>query len=76
MKTVMYWIIGSVGVLGLLIIGFALMPKGQLKSTIDTGIFKALQKAASEVLNSKEGDDYIKTTNNISILICFFNIRS
>lgn len=36
---------------------------GKLKSTIDTGIFKALQKAASQVLNSKEGDDYIKETN-------------
>lgn len=36
---------------------------GKLKSTIDTGIFKALQKAASEVLNSKEGDDYIKDAN-------------
>lgn len=36
---------------------------GKLKSTIDTGIFKALQKAASEVLNSKEGDDYIKEAN-------------
>ena len=33
---------------------------GRLKSTVDTGLFKALQKAASEVLNSKEGDDYIK----------------
>ena len=33
---------------------------GRLKSTIDTGLFKALQKAASEVLNSKEGDEYIK----------------
>lgn len=36
---------------------------GKLKSTIDTGIFKALQKAASEVLNSKEGDEYIKEAN-------------
>lgn len=36
---------------------------GKLKSTIDTGIFKALQKAASEVINSKEGDDYIKCAN-------------
>lgn len=36
---------------------------GKQKSTIDTGIFKALQKAASEVLNSKEGDEYIKVTN-------------
>lgn len=36
---------------------------GKLKSTIDTGIFKALQKAASEVLNSTEGDEYIKEAN-------------
>lgn len=36
---------------------------GKLKSTIDTGIFKALQKAASEVINSLEGDDYIKQAN-------------
>lgn len=36
---------------------------GKLKSTLDTGIFKALQKAASEVINSKEGDDYIKEAN-------------
>lgn len=36
---------------------------GKLKSTIDTGIFKALQKAASEVINSPEGDDYIKQAN-------------
>lgn len=36
---------------------------GKLKSTIDTGIFKVLQKAASEVLNSKEGDEYIKEAN-------------
>lgn len=33
---------------------------GKLKSTIDTGIFKPLQKAAAMVLNSKEGDAYIK----------------
>lgn len=37
---------------------------GKLKSTIDTGIFKVLQKAASEVLNSKEGDEYIKEANS------------
>ncbi len=37
---------------------------GKLKSTLDTGIFKALQKAASEVLNSKEGDEYIKEANS------------
>lgn len=36
---------------------------GRLKSTIDTGLFKALQKCAAEVLNSKEGDDYIKSAN-------------
>ncbi len=36
---------------------------GKLKSTLDTGIFKALQKAASEVINSKEGDDYITKAN-------------
>ncbi|HNW26366.1 MAG TPA: aminotransferase class I/II-fold pyridoxal phosphate-dependent enzyme [Candidatus Gastranaerophilaceae bacterium] len=36
---------------------------GKLKTTIDTGIFKALQKAASEVLNSKEGEEYIKKAN-------------
>lgn len=36
---------------------------GKLKSTIDTGIFKALQKAASEVINSNEGDEYIKNAN-------------
>lgn len=36
---------------------------GKLKSTIDTGIFKALQKAASEIINSKEGDEYIKEAN-------------
>jgi LL-diaminopimelate aminotransferase len=36
---------------------------GRLKTTIDTGLFKALQKAASEVINSKEGDEYIKEAN-------------
>lgn len=36
---------------------------GKQKTTIDTGIFKALQKAASEVLNSKKGDEYIKQAN-------------
>lgn len=36
---------------------------GKLKSTIDTGIFKALQKAASLVLNSEEGEAYIKKAN-------------
>src|SRR5574344_1968928 len=36
---------------------------GRLKSTIDTGLFKALQKCAADVLNSKQGDDYIKSAN-------------
>lgn len=36
---------------------------GKLKSTLDTGIFKALQKAAADVLNSEEGDEYIKESN-------------
>lgn len=36
---------------------------GKAKSTIDNGIFKALQKACAEILNSKEGDDYIKAGN-------------
>lgn len=36
---------------------------GKQKTTIDTGLFKALQKAASQVLNSKEGEDYFKQAN-------------
>lgn len=36
---------------------------GKLKSTLDNGIFKALQKACSEILNSEEGDNYIKQSN-------------
>ena len=36
---------------------------GKLKSTLDSGIFKALQKAGSEILNSEEGDEYIKKAN-------------
>lgn len=36
---------------------------GRLKSTIDTGLFKALQKCATAVLNSKEGDEYIEQAN-------------
>lgn len=48
------WICGNKEVISLF---------GKLKSTIDTGIFKALQKAASEVINSKEGDEYIKEAN-------------
>lgn len=48
------WICGNAEVISLF---------GKLKSTLDTGIFKALQKAASEVLNSKEGDEYIVEAN-------------
>lgn len=36
---------------------------GRLKSTIDTGIFKVIQKAGAQVLNSKDGDEYIKNSN-------------
>lgn len=36
---------------------------GRLKSTVDTGLFKVLQKAGAQVLNSKEGDDYIEKSN-------------
>jgi len=35
----------------------------KLKSTVDTGIFKAVQRAASEILISEEGDNYIKECN-------------
>lgn len=36
---------------------------GRMKSTIDNGLFKALQKAGAQVLNSKEGDEYIEQAN-------------
>ena len=36
---------------------------GKGKSTIDNGIFKALQKACAEILNSPEGDKYIEEAN-------------
>lgn len=36
---------------------------GKLKSTLDSGLFKALQKACAEILNSDEGDEYIKEAN-------------
>lgn len=36
---------------------------GKLKSTIDSGLFKALQKASAEILNSEEGEEYIKEAN-------------
>ncbi len=36
---------------------------GKLKSTLDSGLFKALQKAGAAVLNSKEGEEYMKEAN-------------
>lgn len=36
---------------------------GKLKSTLDSGLFKALQKACAEILNSQEGDEYIENAN-------------
>lgn len=36
---------------------------GKLKSTLDSGLFKALQKACAEILNSEEGDNYIEEAN-------------
>lgn len=36
---------------------------GKMKSTVDTGIFKALQKAAAVILTSEEGDKYIIESN-------------
>ncbi len=36
---------------------------GKGKSTLDNGIFKALQKACGEIMNSPEGDKYIEEGN-------------
>ncbi len=36
---------------------------GKLKSTIDTGIFKALQLTGAKLLESEEGEEYIKQAN-------------
>ncbi|MBQ7127195.1 aminotransferase class I/II-fold pyridoxal phosphate-dependent enzyme, partial [bacterium] len=36
---------------------------GKLKSVLDSGIFKAIQKIGADLLNSKEGDDYIVASN-------------
>jgi LL-diaminopimelate aminotransferase len=38
---------------------------GKMKSTVDTGIFKAVQKAAAEIVVSQEGDEYIKKANEM-----------
>jgi len=48
------WVCGNKDVVGAI---------GRLKSTVDTGIFKAIQRAASEILISEEGDKYIKECN-------------
>lgn len=36
---------------------------GKLKSSLDTGVFKVIQLAGADLLNSKEGDEYIKNAN-------------
>lgn len=36
---------------------------GKLKSTLDSGLFKALQKTCAEILNSDEGEKYIEEAN-------------
>lgn len=36
---------------------------GKLKSSLDSGLFKALQKACAEILISEEGDKYIEESN-------------
>lgn len=36
---------------------------GKLKSTFDTGVFKAIQKVGAEVLNSEEGQVYCQCAN-------------
>lgn len=48
------WVCGNKDAVGFL---------GKLKSSIDTGIYKPIQKAAAEILNSKEGDEYIVEAN-------------
>ncbi len=48
------WICGNSEIVGLF---------GKLKSTLDTGIFKAIQIAGADVLVSKEGDEYIAEKN-------------
>ncbi len=48
------WVCGNKDAVGIL---------AKLKSTIDTGIYKPIQKAAAFILNSKEGDEYIVEAN-------------
>lgn len=48
------WVCGNKDMIGLF---------GKLKSSLDTGIFKPIQFASADLLNSKEGDEYIKNSN-------------
>ncbi len=48
------WVCGNKDIVGVL---------GKMKSTVDTGIFKGIQKAAAAVLTSEEGDNYISECN-------------
>lgn len=48
------WICGNKDAVGYLAV---------LKSTIDNGLYKPLQTACAEILNSKEGDEYTKEAN-------------
>ncbi len=48
------WACGNADAIGIL---------AKLKSTVDTGIFKAIQKASAEILVAPVGDEYIKEIN-------------
>lgn len=50
----MGWAVGNEEIISML---------GKLKSTIDTGIFKALQLTGAKLLDSAEGDEYIEKSN-------------
>ena len=50
----MGWAVGSEEIISIF---------GKLKSTIDTGIFKALQLTGAKLLDSTEGDEYIEKSN-------------
>lgn len=50
----MGWVVGNSQIVSMF---------GKLKSTIDTGIFKALQLTGAKLLESKEGDEYIEDAN-------------
>ncbi len=48
---------------------------GKLKSILDTGVFKAIQYAGAKVLNSVEGDAYIKEANRVFKENCEFFVN-